>query len=154
MSPFYVWFAVLVLFLMAAAAVAFMPFSLPVPLTGILLLALVLLVSSIPVFYGRVYIKDAMLAFSMEPFNGGGSEEGREGFEGGRERGDVTMCGVTAEEENFGGELVPLLGSGNGVGGGNGLQTENRTWKQCLVVRMPCVRYIIHCTLPQTPFAR
>lgn len=120
--PFYVWFAVVTLFLIVAAATEFMPFSLPTPWTGICVVTLVLLVSVIPMLYGRVYIKDAMIAFSRDPFIdfNGGDDSNDEG-------GNTSNV---MEEDIFRGEISPLLGSRNGR------EIENRTWKQCLVVRV------------------
>lgn len=120
-SPFYVWFTVVTLFLIAAAATEFMPFSLPIPWTGICVITLVLLVSVVPMLYGRVYIKDAMVAFSRNPFNDGGDDSNDEG-------GNASNV---MEGDIFRGEISPLLGSRNGQ------DVENRTWKQCLVVRVP-----------------
>lgn len=129
MTPFYIWFAAVTLFLIAA--VSPLPFALPVPWTGICLVVLVLSVSALPYSYGRIYIRLAALGVSREPSvdNYGGSEADTRDVSG---VGQGVPCEFEIEEENlFGRELHPLLGSAGGVAE---IASCSLTWKQCLQV--------------------
>ncbi|CAM9554235.1 unnamed protein product, partial [Laminaria digitata] len=134
LTPFYVWFAVVTLFLMASVAVVFFPFALPVPWTGIFLVIVVLSVSGLPLLYGRVYVRGNVFGHSRDS----SSTSTNFGVEPDpRNAGDATDS-VTAdlplEEDLFGGELFPLLGSTDGLGAGRNADIEScsLTWEQCL----------------------
>lgn len=130
MEPFYIWFAAVVLFLVAA--VTPLPFALPVPWTGIVLAVLVLSVSALPFVYGHVYIVSDMLGVSREP-----SIDGDDGGAHTRGVGDdgEAMAGRSRldEEDLVGCETYPLLGPTEGVGS---LQNRSLTWRQCLQVKL------------------
>lgn len=135
MTPFYGWFTAMTVFLIAAVVVVFFPVTLPVPWAGIVLVVLVFSVSALPMRYGRVYVRDAMLAFSREQPLSGARGEGDLRDVGDDGEGVANDCKL--EEDLFGGEVFPLLGSRDGVGGGHLAEIESRslTWKQCLGVR-------------------
>ena len=124
MRPFYLWFAGVTAFLIAS--VAPVPFSVPAPWAGVLLAALVLSVSALPVAYGRVYLTTATL---------GHSRQASTDCEGGEALGvgDVAegiASGFRLEEDLFGREAYPLLGP-NGVAE---RVPGSLTWKECLRV--------------------
>lgn len=135
MAPFYIWFAVLTLFLIASLAAVLLPSGLPVPWSGLLLVILVFSVSALPMLYGRVYIRDAMLGFSRESsrsIDNGGDPHSADNIGGGI-AGDLRL-----EEDLFGGEVFPLLGSRDDEGAAHNADIENNslTWKQCLRVSL------------------
>lgn len=122
---------------MASVAVVFFPFALPVPWTGIFLVIVVLSVSGLPLLYGRVYVRGKVFGHSRDS----SSTSTNFGVEPDpRNVGDATDS-VTAdlplEEDLFGGELFPLLGSTDGLGAGRNADIEScsLTWEQCLRVR-------------------
>lgn len=133
MKPFYVWFAAVTLFLVAA--VMPVPFELPVPWTGVVLAVLVLSVSALPCAYGRVYIAPDALGFSGEH-----SEDGDDSgthLRGIGDDGEGTAGRFRLEEEGvFGRESYPLLGSTEGV---ESPGSRSLTWRQCLQVG--CARW-------------
>lgn len=134
MAPFYVWFAVVTLFLMAVDAADFFPVAAPVPWTGILLLLVVLSVSGLPLLYGRVYVRDAMLGFSRESSTQSSGSEGE--ARATSDVGDTFTSDFRLEEDLFGGEVFPLLGSRHALEAGRNSDIEGRslTWKECLRV--------------------
>eukprot|EP00752_Nemacystus_decipiens_P011283 g10026.t1 len=125
MKPFYVWFAAVTLFLVAA--VTPLPFDLPTPWTGIVLAILVLLVAALPFAYGHVYVVSDMLGVSREPsFDGDDSASLLRGVGDG---GDDTARRFGPDEDDvFGQESYPLLGATGGELAGS----RSLTWKQCL----------------------
>lgn len=125
MAPFYGWFSILTVLLMSAAAVEFFPVTLPVPWTGVFLLAIILSVSVLPFFYGRIFIKDA--TFIETPSQGTRQANGDVAGE--------SSTDFRLEEDLFGGEVCPLLGSRDTEGvGHNSLTPNDLTWRQCLRV--------------------
>lgn len=128
MKPFYLWFAAVTLFLVAA--VTPLPFELPVPWTGIVLAILVLSVSALPFVYGRVYIVSDLLRVSREPSIDG--DDSGALLRGVGDDGEGTAGRFRLDEGDvFGRESYPLLGSTEGVGS---IGSRNLTWKQCLQV--------------------
>ncbi|CAN0245804.1 unnamed protein product, partial [Ectocarpus fasciculatus] len=134
MKPFYTWLGSVTVFLVAAATPALLPFTLPVPWTGLALLLLVSTVVFVPLFYGSVYIRGSPLLLSRGP-----SMES-DGMEREERRGsDLSPCEFRLEDDLFGREHHPLLGGpGNGNGGHAGLgrvtgsEGYGYTWKECL----------------------
>lgn len=125
MKPFYIWFAAVTLFLVAA--VTPLPFSLPTPWTGIVLAVLVLSVSALPFAYGRVYIVSDMLEVSRESSIDGDDSAALIGGVG--DNGEGTAGSFRLDEDGvFGRESYPLLGSTEG----EVLGSRSLTWKQCL----------------------
>lgn len=128
MRPFYTWFTAVVVFLIAA--VSPLPFALPVPLTGILLVALVLSVCALPYYYGCIYIRLAVLGDSREPslddYDGELDERGGAS--------NSMACEFAMEEEDglFGREIHPLLGSSSA--GAAEFSRCSVTWRQCIQV--------------------
>lgn len=124
------------LFLMAAVCAVFFPFALPVPWAGILLVIVVLSASALPLRYGRVYIRGKVFEHSRES-----STSSSFCVEPDPRIGGDTTDSVSAEspleEDLFGGELFPLLGSTDGLGAGRNADIEScsLTWEQCLRVR-------------------
>lgn len=141
MTPFYGWFVVLTLFLIAAVAAGLFPVGLPVPLSGLLLFVLVVSVSALPMLYGRVYIRDAMLGFSRESSRSSGSEGDTHSA---ASVGGGIAGGFRLEEDLFGGEAFPLLGSRDDLKAVRNADIENGslTWKQCLRVSLATHDYL------------
>lgn len=115
-----------------SVAVVFFPFSLPVPWTGIFLVTGILSVSVLPALYGRIYIRETTLGCLRELSTNSDSFE-----EDTRDAGDVSEGFATnfrLENDLFGGEVFPLLGS-TGVGElGSGIKSCSLTWRQVLRV--------------------
>ena len=128
MKPFYIWFAAVTLFLVAA--VTPLPFELPTPWTGIVLAILVLSVSALPFAYGRVYIGSDMLRVSREPSMDGDESAALMRGVGGDGEGTAGRFRLD-EDDVFGRESHPLLGSTEG----GVLGSRSLTWKQCLQVQ-------------------
>lgn len=128
MKPFYIWFAAVTLFLVAA--VTPLPFELPTPWTGIVLAILVLSVSALPFAYGRVYIGSDMLGVSREPSMDGDESAALMRGVGGDGEGTAGRFRLD-EDDVFGRESHPLLESTEGGVVGS----RSLTWKQCLQVQ-------------------
>lgn len=109
MKFFYIWFGLVTTFLLAAAAPALLPFTLPAPWIGILLAILVLSVSMVPLLYGQVYFREATPGVSRESSTGGD--------------------GIDVGEE-----IHPLLASSEELGRTEDIGTRSLTWTQCLQV--------------------
>lgn len=129
MKPFYVWFAAVTLFLVAA--VIPLPFALPVPWTGIVLVVFVLSVSALPFAYGRVYIVADTLGVSREPSIDGDDSGAHIRGVGDDGEGTAGRFGL-GDEDIFGRESYPLLGSTEARGPP---ASRSLTWKQCLQVK-------------------
>lgn len=138
MKPFYTWLGSVTAFLLLAATPALLPFTLPVPWTGLALLLLVSTVGAVPFFYGSVYIRGSPLLLSRGPSmdsDGGMEREERRGS-------DLAPCEFRLEDDLFGREHHPLLGgadNGNGTHASLGRVTDSGygyTWKECLQVRV------------------
>lgn len=141
MTPFYGWFVGLTLFLIAAVAAGLLPVVLPVPWSGLLLFFLVVSVSALPMLYGRVYIRDAMVGFSRDSSPSSGSEgDTHSAASVGRGIAD----GFRLEEDLFGGEVFPLLGSRADFEAVRNADIENGslTWNQCLRVSLATHDYL------------
>lgn len=135
LTPFYVWFAVVTLFLMTAVTAVFFPFALPVPWAGVMLVFVVLSVSALPLLYGRVYVRGKVFEHSRE--SSAHSNFGLEPEPPQLSRDASDSVGVDYPlEDLFGGELFPLLGSAEGLGAGRHADFEScsLTWKECLKV--------------------
>lgn len=136
LTPFYIWFAGVTLFLMASVAAVFFPFTLPVPWAGILLVIVVLSASALPLLYGRVYIRGKVFEHSRESSTSSSFCVEPDP----RIAGDATdsvSADSPLEEDLFGGELFPLLGSTDALGAGRNADIEScsLTWEECLRVR-------------------
>ncbi|CAM9915414.1 unnamed protein product [Ectocarpus sp. 12 AP-2014] len=134
MKPFYTWLGSVTAFLILSATPALLPFTLPVPWTGLALLLLVSTVAAVPFFYGSVYIRGSPLLLARGPSmdsDGGMEREERRGS-------DLAPCEFRLEDDLFGREHHPLLGgpnNGNGTHAGLGRVTDTGygyTWKECL----------------------
>lgn len=131
MKPFYIWFTVVTLFLVAA--VTPFPFALPIPWTGIVLAVLVLSVSALPFVYGRVYIVSDTLRASREPSMDGDDSGAHTHLRSVGDGGEGAVDRLRLDEEDiFARESFPLLGPTEGMGS---LGSSSLTWKQCLQVR-------------------
>lgn len=121
---------------MASVGATFLPCSLPVPWAGILLVILVLSASALPLLYGRVYIRGKVFEHSRESSTSSSfcvEPDPRIASHAT----DNASADSPLEEDLFGGELFPLLGSTDGLGAGRNADIEScsLTWEQCLRVR-------------------
>lgn len=121
---------------MAAVTAVFFPFALPVPWAGVILVIVVLSVSALPPLYGRVYVRGKVFEHSRE--SSAHSNFGLEAEPPQLSR--IASDNVSVDfplEDQFGGELFPLLGSTEGLGAGRNAEIEScsLTWKECLKVR-------------------
>lgn len=136
MTPFYTWFAIMIVFLMAVSAFQVSSLEVPVPWTGVTLVALVLSVCALPLLYGRIFVRDAGLACSgsdVTPNSSNGDE-----FEPSQSSlSDGLVGDINMSSDPLLGERLPLLGSAGaaaGVAPDVQLEHASLTWRQCLVV--------------------
>lgn len=134
MTPFYIWFAAIISVLVAAMLAGAFPVTLPVPWTGIVIVTLVLAVLGLPMLYGRIYVRDAVLGFGRGDFSVHGSSD--EHVEDDSSFANDSNEGLRLEDDLLEGEAFPLLRAPGNVGDCRTLDLtcSNMTWKQCIQV--------------------
>lgn len=134
MAPFCIWFAVIILVLVAAMLAGAFPVSLPVPWTGVIIVTLVLAVLGLPMLYGRIYVRDGVLGCGPGDFSVHGSSDGH--VEDDTNFANDSSEGLRLEDDLLEGEAFPLLRAPGNVGDCRTLDLacSNMTWRQCIQV--------------------